>query len=214
MAKYAIALMENELTMTAIADGFDLHKDYRLVKLHCDEHSFVQNREVRCIGFGCPPVFVPPDEEDLRVKAAMSKTSWFINGHDVIPFMQFDSVKALLYVLRKVDGYTRTMSDDDLKRILSGGENEIPKELVEIVKGGSNEPKTCKQLQIPGNLVLWMHDAKNEGDPQKSRVVCCQPAVLANLPIRLSSQVIFDHMTPRYHSRIAELLGENKEKDA
>ena len=221
----ALALFKNNDTMGNIIKGLARNSTYRLIltghslgaavagllfiKLNVERWQPLRNREVSCVGFGCPPAFAPPENNHL-VDAALSKTSWFVNRHDIIPFLSNESVNAFAETLKKVNASTGTMSMRDLARLFRNSKY-IPETLVKVVEADSHElkpPESGKRLQIPGKRVFWMHDGKGNEDPGKLKVVCCDPAVLSSFAIRLSDQFLFDHMTPRYHKRIHGLLNQ------
>jgi hypothetical protein len=56
-----------------------------------------ENREIRCFGFGCPPVFLSTERNAAAtlVGQAFDKTVCFINGEDVIPHMSIDAIRRL-----------------------------------------------------------------------------------------------------------------------
>lgn len=246
MADLAINLLQSQDTMRIIDTTLTDHDDFRLVlighslgagvaslvciKLHFDGHEYYnswvrQDREVRCIGFGCPPVFGAPVSSPCmkgmvgfqRVKTALSKIVCFINRHDVVPFLSVDSIRRLAHMLKGVDTLTQTMNPIELALIMRGMKAP-PREMVQIVEDGSKAlPQVggAERLKIPGRFVLWMDDAPNDNGEKSddaewymgnSVVVCCRPSDLSNLAIRLSDQFIADHMPPRYEVRIKDLL--------
>lgn len=244
MADLAIKLLQNQKTMQIINNALTDHDDFRLIlighslgagvaslvcmKLHYDGHEFYNSwvrhdREVRCIGFGCPPVFgapvCSPCMKEMvgfqRIKTALSKIVCFINRHDVVPFLSVDSIRRLVHMLERVDALTQTMNPIELALIVRGMKAP-PREMVQIVEDGSKAlPQVggAERLKIPGRFVLWMDDAPNdetsndaEWNLGNSIVVCCRPSDLSNLAIRLSDQFIADHMPPRYEVRIKDIL--------
>ncbi|KAI2507608.1 hypothetical protein MHU86_6795 [Fragilaria crotonensis] len=225
MADRACKLFENKKTMETINAFLEENPKFRLIltghslgagvagllsiKLHrqTEEYVHVKRKSMHCFGFGCPPVFAPP-ENDAKVEGALSSSTWLVNRRDVIPFMSLDSISLLAKVLHKVDLFTRKVIEAG-NSPLDLAKWNIPESLVREVTDGSNTlgpPINGKRLQIPGKRVLWMNDVQGQGDTRESNIVCCDPSDLANLAIRLSDQFIFDHMSPRYQLRIANLL--------
>jgi hypothetical protein len=69
---------------------------------------YVRLAYIHCFGYGCPPVFTPAPQYNAYVEAAMSHSTWFINCHDVVPFLSLDSIKLLAVVLSKVNAITKS----------------------------------------------------------------------------------------------------------
>lgn len=199
------------------------------IKLHFDGHPWVlsrEQREVRCVGFACPPVFgapvTSPSMQGMvgfqRTKTALSRITCFINRHDVIPFLSVDSIRRLAHMLKDVDEFAKKALNPIDAILIVRGIKAPPRELVDIVKDGSKalpQVSGAERLKIPGRFVLWMDDAavpaavtSDDGEchEKKSDVQCCRPSDLSNLAIRLSDQFIVDHMPPRYEERIKDLL--------
>jgi hypothetical protein len=225
MADRACKLFENEKTMETINAFLEENPKFRLILtghslgagvagllsiiMHqqAEKYVHVKRKTMHCFGFGCPPVFAPP-KNDANMEEALSSSTWLVNRRDVIPFMSLDSISLLAEVLHKVDLFTRKVIEAGNSKLDLGKWN-IPESLVKEVTDGSNTlgpPINGKRLQIPGKRVLWMNDVQGQGDTRESNIVCCDPSDLANLAIRLSDQFIFDHMSPRYQLRIANLL--------
>lgn len=232
MAEEAKKLVKNKETMKKITKFLKKNRIYRLmitghslgagvasllyILLHYKNHAFVKMREVRCISFGCPPVFSPPEKDArmpqkkqdgiARVKAALDKTICVINRHDVVPFLHVDSIGNLIEMMGKVNGFTRDKNADQINRILSG--DHVPDALVEIVKLYSfrlKDRERGKRLEIPAFVVLWMNDGKCLDSRNEPNVVCCLPSDLSTLPIRMSDLCVLDHMTYRYQTRMANI---------
>jgi Lipase (class 3) len=241
MATLAINLIHNDPTAVAINHGFKKYPGYKLVitghslgagvaslaliHLHYHNCSWI-NKGVRCIGFGCPPVFGAPVSspsmkalvEFQRLKKSMSNTVCFINNQDVVPFLSIDSIRRLANTLEQVKNIVENWSPID--RILNVREpNRIP-ELRSIVEDGSTELEQisgAERLKIPGRFVAWI-DSKSSSSFTRdidavaidsSNVVLCKPSKLSNLAIRLSNEFILDHLPPRYEESFATLVKEN-----
>jgi Lipase (class 3) len=240
IADKALKLLQHPQTVAILTTALKEYPDYRLVltghslgagvasllllKLQFDGHYWVREpREVRCVGFGCPPVFGAPVSSPSmqgmvgfqRTKTALSKIMCFINGQDAIPFLSVDAIRRLAHMMQEVDEFTKTLYPTDVALMVRGLKT-MPPELVQIVVNGSKalpQVSGAERLKIPGQYVLWMDDCAaaamtrdNHVERKKSDVVCCRPSELSNLAIHLSDQFIADHMPPRYEERIGDIL--------
>ena len=231
MAAQVEDLLNHAVTIDAIVKGLDENQGYRLIltghslgagiaallaiKLHFDGHAL--GRNVRCFGFGCPPVFGSPVSSPSmqgmvgfqRVKKSFARTVCFMNGQDVIPFLSMDAIRRLADMLNQVDAITETMNPID-QLLLSRGWKEPTDDLVGIVKNGSSDLAPlpgAARLKIPGRFVVWMDKAveTNHAQARTSDVVLCQPSKISNLAIRLADEFILDHLPPRYEERFKDL---------
>ena len=225
MAKRADDLLNSVNTTNAIAKGLDQNQGYRLIltghslgagiaallaiKLHADASRRaaykVEDHDIRCFGFGCPPVFASTQKV---AKMAFANTFCFINGKDVVPFLSIDAIRRLVAMLKQVDEITKTLNLIDQVLMLRGMK-KLPGILVRNVMTGSAnlEPLSgAERLEVPGEFVMWMDDAL-DSKPQAgaSDVVLCQPSKMSNLAIRLADEFIVDHLTPRYEERLISL---------
>ena len=225
MAKRADDLLNSVNTTNAIAKGLDQNQGYRLIltghslgagiaallaiKLHADASSRaaykVEDHDIRCFGFGCPPVFASTEKV---VNVAFANTFCFINGKDVVPFLSIDAIRRLVAMLKQVDEITKTLNPIDQVLMLRGMK-KLPGILVRNVMTGSAnlEPLSgAERLEVPGEFVIWMDDTLDiKPKASASDVVLCQPSKMSNLAIRLADEFIVDHLTPRYEERLISL---------
>jgi Lipase (class 3) len=234
MADKALNLLQHSETVEVLTKALAKYPDYRfiltghslgagvatliLLKLQFDGHVWVREpREVRCIGFGCPPVFGAPVSSPSmqgmvgfqRTKTALSKIVCFINRHDAIPFLSVDSIRRLAHMMQVVEEFTKeTLHPMDVALMIRGIKAPPPELVALVVDGSKALPQVngAERLKIPGQFVLWMDDCVAASAAKKSDIVCCRPSDLSNLAIRLSDQFIADHFPPRYEERIIDLL--------
>jgi Lipase (class 3) len=231
MAKRADDLLNSVNTTNAIANGLDQNQGYQLIltghslgagiaallaiKLHADASCRAaykaDDHDIRCFGFGCPPVFAPTEN---TTHLAFANTFCFINGKDVIPFLSIDAIRRLVAMLKQVNDITKTLNPLDQVLMLRGMK-EPPGILVRNVMSGSAnlEPLPgAERLEVPGEFVMWMDDALDiKPKASASDVVLCQPSKISNLAIRLADDFIVDHLPPRYEERFIALKADIRE---
>ena len=181
-----------------------------LLMLHVKERNnqrrrWVKEREVQCVGFGCPPAFAPPpDNKD--VNTALSKTICFINRHNIAPFMTVDLIVHVIHTLRLVKTFVTRKMNPFNQHVIRTGNNKTPSELDRIIR----EPlqRDERRLQIPGRVVVWMDDGRVIRQRKFITVVCCQTCDLSNLLIRMLIWGVTDHLTHAYQLQIEEILND------
>jgi hypothetical protein len=160
---------------------------------HRDAYS-AAGRDIRCFGFGCPPVFVSTEgnfENATLVEQAFNNTVCFINSEDVIPHMSFDAIRRLAELLERVKAASKKPLQD----------------IEEIVKNAAADLKPIariERLRIPGNFVVWM---SKPDKATKLDVVLCEPSKVSNLGFRLMGNLAFinDHLPTQYEERFKDL---------
>ena len=152
-----------------------------------------EGRDIRCFGFGCPPVFASTERMATAtlVEKAFNNTFCFINCDDVIPHLSIDAIRRLATLLSQVHAARKKPSSGDL---------------VEIVKNAASDLKPllrAERLKIPGKFVVWMSNADNG---EKSDIVLCEPSKVSNLGFRLMGSPAFmnDHLPPQYEKRFKD----------
>lgn len=233
-------MLENVDTIEAIDKGLEENPGYRLIftghslgagiaalmniRVYYTNHPFAQ-KNLRCIGFACPPVYGPPLSSPpampkamsfQRIKRAIGNTVCFINGEDIIPFMSVDAIRRLADTLNKVDTIIDNMNPID-RFLIARGLKGAPKELVSIVQDGSVMLESlpgAERLKIPAIVVMWMDDAttatKDNDGTVTTDVIMCVPTKLSNLSMLLADNFILDHLPPRYEERFEDLFGKNR----
>ena len=172
--------------------------------LHVNDSSravySAEGRDIRCFGFGCPPVFASTEEmaNATLVEKAFNNTFCFINCDDVIPHLSIDAIRRLAVLLSQVHAARTKPTPGDQYPIQN---------LVDIVKKAAADLKplqTAERLKIPGKFVVWISNADDGG---KSDVVLCEPAKVSNLGFRLMGNLAFmnDHLPPQYERRFKDL---------
>jgi hypothetical protein len=241
MMALALNLINSDATTIAINLGLEKYSRYQLVitghslgagvaslvliYLYHHNHPWV-SKGVRCIGFGCPPVFGAPKKPPStkgsivyqRVKNSMAKIVCFINNEDIVPFLSIDSIRRLANTLEKVKNLLETWSIEDCLQNVRDPKC-IPPQLLSIVEDGSKDLEQisgAERLKIPGEFVVWI-DSKSSSIKQEGidasaeslNVVLCKPSILSNLAIWLSVECILDHLPPRYEESFAMLVKES-----
>lgn len=213
IADRALNLLRDKKTIEAIRNGLAMNSTYRLVltghslgagtaslmnlmlhvsESHRDAYS-AAGRDIRCFGFGCPPVFVSTEgiATATLVEQALTNTVCFINSEDVIPHMSFDAIRRLAELLERVHGALGKPLQD----------------LEEIVKNAAADLKpipNAERLRIPGNFVVWM---SKPDKATKSDVILCEPSKVSNLGFRLMGNLAFmnDHLPTQYEKGFKDL---------
>ena len=203
-------MLEDDATKRAINEGLANNSNYRLVltghslgagiaslltlMLHSNhalrEANAAEGRDIRCFGYGCPPVFVSTEENGNTnfIEKAFNNTVCFINSEDVIPHMSLDAIRRLAELLKRVHAAL----------------NERSQDLESIVKNAAADLQPipgAERLKVPGKFVVWMSKAANG---KKSDIVLCEPSKVSNLGFCLMGN-LNDHLPNQYELSFNDL---------
>lgn len=222
-------LWENKETQDTITKALKENPEYDLIltghslgagaaclltiKLHHDR--VFPETNIRCFAFAPPPVYLQSLEKNSNVDKAINNIAAFIHEKDCVPFLGIDSVRRLSDTLKKINNESSKWNI--VKYIcIATGLWDPPKSITEIVERGSEKLphiKKGKRLAIPAPFIIWMHQCptrnsngmlplynamfcRNDGEPDEGTTGVC------DLSVYLDSDMISDHMIPKYMSAI------------